>query len=226
MSTTCPKCKKTLNDNAKFCHYCGGKITGGATTTTKNIYQNTGSGSSSGYYQKQSYVPPNSGTSIPKELIDQVVDPSEKMIACLKDSAVKTFVSGGGIGTNKIFFTNKRFYAKTNQISLRKGIVTNNFVVDLVDITGTQILHQNPIGSLIMAGLTLIFGLAAAALFDPFIGLIGVLVAIVCCIQFFLKRGTYLQISYPGNFMNLSVKMYPYTTVMEFQKRLRATINK
>lgn len=225
MSIICPNCNKTLNDNAKFCHYCGGKISGSATVPPKSTIQN--GGSVSGYSQKHTYVHSNQGTPVPQELADQVVDPGEKMIACLKDSAAKTFVTGNGIGTNKIFFTNKRFYAKTNQFSLRSGIFTNNFVVDLADISGTQILHRNPIGSLLGACLFLILGFIASAISSqPAMIGIGIVVAIICGINFFIKRGTYLQISYPGNFMDLSVKMYRYNTVMEFQKKLRATISK
>ena len=62
-----------------------------------------------------------------------------------------------------MFFTNKRFYAKENRFTL-VGLDTKNTIVELQEISGTQILHENPISYFIWGGLLLIFNLIIGAI--------------------------------------------------------------
>lgn len=233
MSTICPNCKKTLNDGTKFCHFCGSKI------SVNSQYQQSTKYKSGGTYQQNSQfsggtyqqtVSNGGGNPVPQGLLDQIVDSNERMIASLGDSFAKTLITGGGIGTNRIFFTDKRFYAKTNHFSLRKGIITSNLIVDLKAISGSSILHINPIGKLVLAGLLFLLCVLFLdkILYVPNeIGIVtGIILAIVFVISYFLKRGTYLRVSYPGDSTDLSVKMYSYSTILEFHKKLRSAINK
>ncbi len=225
MSTICPNCKKTVADGTKFCLFCGSRIPSGAAYSAAGFNQQQRaqySGGSNTYRTASSA----SGTPVPPELSEQVVDSNERLIALLSDSVAKTFVTGGGIGKNQIFFTNKNFYAKTNRFTLRKGIVTSNFIVDLQSISGSSILHKNPV---------VILFFAITFLLSAFIGLLAqepasagacIVLTIILGIWYFLRKGTYLRVSFPGESRELSVKMYNYETVMAFHKKLRSVINR
>lgn len=233
MSVICPNCQKSLNDGTKFCHFCGSKISVNSQYQQGGHYAGSGSNrqttqfSGGGTYQKS--VSYGGGSPIPQELMNQVVDSGERMIAFLGDSAVKTLVTGGGIGTNRIFFTDRRFYAKSNHFSLKKGIITNNLIVDLQEISGSSILHINPIGKLILAVLLFLAGVLFVDQGLPVPKgtgvVIGIILGVVFVISYFLKKGTYLRISYPGDSTDLSVKMYSYNKILEFHKKLRSAIN-
>ena len=41
-----------------------------------------------------------------------------------------------------------------------------------------------------------------------------------CGLFIFFSKGTYLQIAYPGDVTEVSVKMYSYTAVTDFIKKL------
>lgn len=233
MSTICPNCKKTLNDSTKFCHFCGSKISVNSQYQQSAKYMSGGTNQQNSQFSGGTYqqtVSYGGGNPVPQGLLNQVVDSKERMIASLGDSFAKTLVTGGGIGTNRIFFTDKRFYAKTNHFSLRNGIITNNLIVDLQSISGSSILHINPIGKLVLAGLLF---LICVLFLDKFLPIqngagfvVGIILAVVFIISYFLKRGTYLRVSYPGDSTDLSVKMYSYNTILEFHKKLRSAINK
>ena len=202
MSKICPNCNKPIPDGTTFCVYCGAKVSQGG----------------SGGMNYQNIQPPHSpvGGNIPQELQEIVVDRNERYIDGLNDSAIKTFATGGGFGTNKIFFTNKRFYAKMNRFSFRKGIGTSNYIIPIDDITGVHLIHSNPIQWIIMAVISLIIG---------FVGVWPAFFSVVVfSVIYFFSKGTYMEVAYLGTVTELSVKMYKYNTVLDFQKKLSATI--
>lgn len=200
MSKTCPNCKKNIPDGTVFCTYCGSKVLNGSGTSNGGSNSNYSGGNTANWAM---------GKSIPEEFKELIVQSDEQYIAGLKDSAVKTFASGNGIGTNKIFFTNKRFYGKTNHFSLKNGIKTDNFIIPLENITGINIVHSNPIQWIVAA----------------IISIITIILPIIFIIGYFVRKGTYLEIAYPGNVAKFSVKMYQYNTIIDFQKKLSKAIN-
>ena len=148
---------------------------------------------------------------------DCIVDSSEQVIDSLSDGTVKTFVSGGGLGSNKIFFTNKRLYIKTNRIRLTHGLSTLNYNVDLKDITALSVVHINPI-QVIVIGI-----IATILLLLSNVG-VGIIAALIFTAIYFTTKGDYLSVSCAGGTTTTSVKMYSYTSVMNFVKNLRKHI--
>jgi len=201
MSKTCPKCKKVNNDNMTFCAACGAKL------PTQNA--------SSPPPGQKTY---QGSTSIPQELKSIVIESTEQLKCILSNSVAQTFASGGGFGTSKIFFTNKRFYAKVNSFSIRKGITTDNIIVPLENISGTKIVHKNPIVWIILAALSII----PVVIEYPQ----ALILTAIFAIMFFVQRGTYLSISHPGATEELKVSMYSYENVTTFQKQLSLEINR
>lgn len=212
MSIICSNCNKQLNDGTKFCYYCGGMVTG-SSKTGSNV-------TSSGGY---AYRAPH--RKIPPEFAGMVIDSDESLIDCLQDGVVKNVVAGGGLATTKVFFTDQRFYAEARQFTFKKGLCTDIIVANLSDISGTQISHRNPIGSLLMAGLVFLLSILLAAISGGAeLFLTGLFLVILLVVNFLLKKGTCLTISYPGNTVDISVKMYSYDRVTEFHKKLRASL--
>ena len=144
------------------------------------------------------------------------------------NSYVSTMAADGSIGSTRVFFTNKRFYAKENRFTLSRGLDTKNTIVELQEISGTQILHENPISYFIWGGLLLIFNLIIGAIAggEALVGALisGLFYAGLFTLLYFLRRGTYLLISFAGETVKLRVKMYNYNSVVTFLRGLQSYI--
>ena len=152
-----------------------------------------------------------------------IVDSDEQIVMNLQNSYVSTMAADGSIGSTRVFFTNKRFYAKENRFTLSRGLDTKNTIVELQEISGTQILHENPISYFIWGGLLLIFNLIIGAIAggEALVGALisGLFYAGLFTLLYFLRRGTYLLISFAGETVKLRVKMYNYNSVVTFLQR-------
>ena len=202
MSKSCPKCGNVLNDNAAFCNKCGYQFGTNA--------------------QQRNYQQPASGGN------ELIVDSDEQIVMNLQNSYVSTMAADGSIGSTRVFFTNKRFYAKENRFTLSRGLDTKNTIVELQEISGTQILHENPISYFIWGGLLLIFNLIIGAIAggEALVGALisGLFYAGLFTLLYFLRRGTYLLISFAGETVKLRVKMYNYNSVVTFLRGLQSYI--
>ena len=204
MGKYCPNCKNIIADNALFCNYCGAN------------FQN---GTADHGYQQASYAPGG--------IESMVIEPDEKIVAVLQNSYMASAMAEGTLGSAKIFFTNKRFYAKQNIFTLSKGLDTRNVFVDLKDISGSSILHRNPIQLLILGGLFFLFDVILGAVVgEPAAIVVGLFWTALFVVSYFLKRGTYLSISYPGETAVLHIKRYSYKDVMAFNKVLRSYVTR
>lgn len=231
MSKQCPKCGNILNDDALFCNSCGQKF-GNAQNYQQQGYQQQGY-QQQGYQKQQQYA---GGTASGAEEI--ICDSDEKVMMSLQNSYAQNLVSDMSVGSTRVFFTNKRFYAKENRFTLKKGLTTKNSVVRLNEISGTQIVHENPFQLFIWAGLFffyfLMMGITASASSYGDEGVmimvvclfLGMLVAGVFVLLYFLRRGTYLMISFPGDTISIRVKMYSYNSVVTFLRGLQSYIGK
>ncbi len=207
MSKSCPKCGNVLNDTAAFCNKCGYQF--GTNAQQRN-------------YQQQGYQQPVSGGN------ELIVDSDEQIVMNLQNSYVSTMAADGSIGSTRVFFTNKRFYAKENRFTLSRGLDTKNTIVELQEISGTQILHENPISYFIWGGFLLIFNLIIGAIAggEALVGALisGLFYAGLFTLLYFLRRGTYLLISFAGETVKLRVKMYNYNSVVTFLRGLQSYI--
>ena len=213
MSKYCPKCGNVLNDDAVYCNKCGHQF-----STQQNYQQQN--------YQQQNY---QQGASVPRAG-EIIVDSDEKVVMCLQNSYAQTMVTDLNVGSTSVFFTNKRFYAKENRFTLGRGLETKNTVVRLSEISGTQILHENPFQLFIWAGLVFLFGIIFGAIIDEAALVAGVISGIfwagIFTLLYFLRRGTYLLVSFPGDTVKIRVKMYNYNSVVTFLRGLQSYIAK
>lgn len=202
MSKSCPKCGNVLNDTAAFCNKCGYQFGTNA--------------------QQRNYQQPVSGGN------ELIVDSDEQIVMNLQNSYVSTMAADGSIGSTRVFFTNKRFYAKENRFTLSRGLDTKNTIVELQEISGTQILHENPISYFIWGGFLLIFNLIIGAIVgdEALVGALisGLFYAGLFTLLYFFRRGTYLLISFAGETVKLRVKMYNYNSVVTFLRGLQSYI--
>lgn len=201
---------------------------GGQQYNQQGNYQQQGYQQQGNYqqgYQPQGYVPPGSNQN--GSLQEYIVDPDEKVVTYLSNSYAQNILTDMEIGSTKVFFTNKRFYVKANRFTFSRGLLTDNLVVDLKEISGTRITHINPIHYFIYAGIMFLYMLITGMVADSgglgiMVGLImGLFAAGLMTIVYFLKRGTYLHISYAGESIMIRVKMFSYDSVVTFLKRLQ-----
>lgn len=144
-----------------------------------------------------------------------LVENTEKIQGELKNSIVKNVFMGDGWVSNRNFFTEKRFYHKSKSLMGHK----EDFVVDLKDISATEIKYRNPIGLLVVAVLLLIMFIVQLTKES---GDIKVLLFIVFfVILYFLFRCTVLKISFSGGSKSMLLRMYSYHDVENFHKKLR-----
>lgn len=216
MSKICPQCGKELADTAAFCNQCGTKMDGVASTSenTQSVYAQV--------QPNQSSVK-NSG-----KQNGLVIDSSEKVIAELKNSVAQNVIAGNGLSKNTTFFTDQRLYYQSKRLSWKAmGKITNDFVVDLKEVSATNVVNRNPIIFLVIAIIvTIILVLMTAQ--ETVLGAFGVLIllAIVVALIYSIAKDTYIQLSFPGGTARLSVKMYNYSDVLKFHKMLRQYIEK
>lgn len=227
MSKYCPKCGNVLNDDAVYCNKCGHQFSTQQNYQQQNYQQQNyqQAGGQQGY-QQQNY---QQGASVPRAA-EIIVDSDEKVVMCLQNSYAQTMVTDLNVGSTSVFFTNKRFYAKENRFTLGRGLETKNTVVRLSEISGTQILHENPFQLFIWAGLIFLFGIIFGAIIDEDALIAGVISGIfwagICTLLYFLRKGTYLLVSFPGDTVKIRVKMYNYNSVVTFLKGLQSYIAK
>lgn len=199
MSKQCPRCNSILPDSAAFCGACGMRfaVQGGT---------------------PQGQVPPQTNS----RLQECIVDSDERVVTCLRNSYAQSIMSDLEVGSTKVFFTNKRFYAKANRFTLSNGLMTDQLIVDLGEISGTRITHVNPIQYLIFAGIMFLLLVIVGGVTGGGAAVVsGLIFAGIMTISYFLKKGTYLHISYAGDTIVVRVKMYSYNSVVYFLKNLQ-----
>lgn len=105
-----------------------------------------------------------------KDLTNILVDPSEKILAVLGSSAVKTFLSTGTLGRGFAVLTDRRVYVKGSYL-VRSGAFftkkTEEKIVGIEDVTGTGIIHDSMI---FLKALVLVGGLGVLTLLMFWLG--------------------------------------------------------
>lgn len=215
MSKICPQCGNELPDSAKFCNTCGTSMESVAPIQKEEQT-----------YYNQAFQTQETENAVANKT-QLLIDPSEKIVAELKNSVAQNILVGNGLSRNTTFFTNERLYYQDKTLSFRGlGKTTQDLVVNLKDISATNVVNRNPIIFLILGVLfTIIVTITTAhtSTLGAFLNLIfwGVVVAI----SYFTMKTTYIQVFFPGGVARLSVKMYSYADVRTFHKLLRQNIN-
>lgn len=204
MSKICFKCGNTIQDNMAFCNKCGSKVTDNNTN-----YGTANQGFRNVQYSGNTYSQNNH-----KGFSNMIVENTETIQGELKNSMMKNVLMGGGWISNRIFFTEKRFYFKSKSLT---GNV-KDFIVDLKDISAAEIAYRNPIGFLLGAVIFLIMFIVQLVNEN---GNLSVLIGIfIFVILYFLFRCTVLRIYFNGGRKSMPLRMYSYHDVENFHKKL------
>ncbi len=231
MSKQCPGCNSVLNDDAAYCHMCGMSFVANQQNVAyqqnaayQEAYQQTG-------YQQEAYqqnaqyrqdaVYQQPGNTTGGYQKDGIVDPNETVVGNLESSPILDFLMGGGLSKTSVFFTEKRFYTKSRRLTLRLGLLAENTVVDLKDITGTRVLQSSPIFLIVLAALQIIGFIGGIASEEAAIVVLSLIAAGIFVGLFFLLRGVIIQVHYPGGTTFVRMQNCSYATATNFHHQLR-----
>ena len=175
--------------------------------------------------QGSSYSYSNMGGGMSGDSLSILVDPRETIVDKLSSSPLLTFLMGGGIGKDEVFFTEKRLYVKQGRFTFRQGFIKKGFIVDMKDISATSIMHVNPVQYLVYAVIAFILGIICAASDD---GGPGVIIFFLLCgcsvVGYFIFRGVQIYTAYPGHWFRIRLRNCSYQRAAEFHKKLRSAI--
>ena len=157
------------------------------------------------------------------------VNKNERLISTLGNSYFKNFISNGIFSKGFYFITDKRVYIQGKSYNVfynnsgNPKIVKNSRsqIVDLKDVTGTEIKHYNPIHYLIIAIVFFIFLLILLSIgFSEFkIYIIPIILAYV--FLYFKNKISLISIQYAGGEIAFDIRWFSQNEIDIFQKQLR-----
>lgn len=159
------------------------------------------------------------------------VNKNERLISTLGNSYIQNFISTGFLSKGFSFITDKRVYFQGKSYNVfynnsgNPKIVKNSRsqIVDLKDVTGTEIKHYNPIHYLILAivfFIGLIFTLSFGRNFYVFsYYIIPIVLAYV--FLYFKNKISLISIQYAGGEIAFDIRWFSQNEIDNFQKQLR-----
>ncbi len=157
------------------------------------------------------------------------VNKNERLISTLGNSYIQNFISNGILSKGFSFITDKRVYFQGKSYNVfynnsgNPKIVKNSRsqIVDLKDVTGTEIKHYNPIHYLIIAIVFFIFLLILLSIgFSEFkIYIIPIILAYV--FLYFKNKISLISIQYAGGEIAFDIRWFSQNEIDNFQKQLR-----
>ena len=157
------------------------------------------------------------------------VNKNERLISTLGNSYIQNFISNGILSKGFSFITDKRVYIQGKSYNVfynnsgNPKIVKNSRsqIVDLKDVTGTEIKHYNPIHYLIIAIVFFIFLLILLSIgFSEFkIYIIPIILAYV--FLYFKNKISLISIQYAGGEIAFDIRWFSQNEIDNFQKQLR-----
>ena len=159
------------------------------------------------------------------------VNKNERLISTLGNSYIQNFISTGFLSKGFSFITDKRVYFQGKSYNVfynnsgNPKIVKNSRsqIVDLKDVTGTEIKHYNPIHYLILAivfFIGLIFTLSFGRNFYVFsYYIIPIVLAYV--FLYFKNKISLIAIQYAGGEIAFDIRWFSQNEIDNFQKQLR-----
>lgn len=157
------------------------------------------------------------------------VNKNERLISTLGNSYIQNFISNGILSKGFSFITDKRvyfqgksynvFYNNSGNPKIFKN--SRSQIVDLKDVTGTEIKHYNPIHYLIIAIVFFIFLLILLSIgFSEFkIYIIPIILAYV--FLYFKNKISLISIQYAGGEIAFDIRWFSQNEIDNFQKQLR-----
>jgi len=227
----CPKCSAENQDTAEVCEKCGEVLDGTVETVesdalSENDFLNKASGILSAGAKKakeaaagiqkaasEGAAKAPKGTEPRKNIA--FVDQGETAVATIGSNYLQNYLIGGTASKGIGILTQKRFYymgksfagsGKEMESSTKEG------VVDIEDISSTELSHVRHIGFLLVATL-----LTIAAIPLPTAVLIA---AIPFYVMYFVKRSSIFIIAFPGGAFAFNIHWYPIEDIRDFQRQL------
>lgn len=159
------------------------------------------------------------------------VNKNERLISTLGNSYIQNFISTGILSKGFSFITDKRVYFQGKSYNVfynnsgNPKIVKNSRsqIVDLKDVTGTEIKHYNPIHYLIIAivfFIGLIFTLSFGRNFYIF-GYYIIPIILAYVFLYFKNKISLISIQYAGGEIAFDIRWFSQNEIDNFQKQLR-----
>ena len=198
----CSNCGAEIGEETKFCEKCGTPVQEMAGRNQEDVVMSEGGKKYKSSTGAKGFVVENEGGSF-----------------SLKNGWTANILAGEGLLREDAIITNKRLYYNYN-----RGIITKvkkECIVDIDDITGTEITDMQPRGCIVLAILSLLLFIIIGALQGEgsWFGLGIVMAVIFTCLYFILKQA-FLVIQYAGGSIRFSVKFYGLANVRAFQRRI------
>lgn len=159
------------------------------------------------------------------------VNKNERLISILGNSYIQNFISTGILSKGFSFITDKRVYFQGKSYNVfynnsgNPKIVKNSRsqIVDLKDVTGTEIKHFNPIHYLIIAiifFIGLIFTLSFGRNFYIY-GYYIIPIILAYVFLYFKNKISLISIQYAGGEIAFDIRWFSQNEIDNFQKQLR-----
>ena len=153
------------------------------------------------------------------------VNKNERLISTLGNSYIQNFISTGILSKGFSFITDKRVYFQGKSYNVfynnngNPKIVKNSRsqIVDLKDVTGTEIKHYNPIHYLIIA---IVFTLSFGRNFYIF-GYYIIPIILAYVFLYFKNKISLISIQYAGGEIAFDIRWFSQNEIDNFQKQLR-----
>lgn len=198
----CKNCGAELDEGTRFCDKCGTPVEEMAGSAQEEVGMSDKGKKYKSSTGAKGFVSENEGGSF-----------------SLKNGWTANIIAGEGLLREDAIITNRRLYYNYN-----RGIITKvkkECIIDIDDITGTEITDIQPRGCIVLAVLSFIL-LLIFALMDgegSFIGA-GLGLAAFFTFLYFICKQAFLVVQYAGGSIRFSVKFYGLNNVRAFQRRI------
>lgn len=219
MSKRCPNCGNELNDNARFCIRCGRNVLQTASPGQQGMHR-----ANMNYQAQQQQVQrQNSNVSIN----DMVIDGNEQIQAMVKNSGLLNLILGQGLRTQKMYYTNQRFYYRDKFWLLGN----DRFVaVPLHNIAATELLFVRNFIWLVLGILVWIQFFSIYTKYRVNIGGIGLLIAfvlsILCFVFYYFSNRACLVVNCAGARNVFKLRAVPFQEMKQFHDNLQQLIER
>lgn len=187
----CGNCGKEIENDSKFCPYCGGNCSDEDNTPQINNNIN----SDADKYQKL------------------FIEPTEQHIASLGNSYLNSYLSSGKTKNCTAMLSNKRLYLYGTMYDSSSGSYLSRQrtekVVNLEDITGTGFVYQEPSLWKLIVGIILILPLVTA--------IIGILLVL----SYMRERESLFVVEYAGGYIKFDASIYGIAESQDFHRQIR-----
>ena len=230
----CKKCGSMVKDGSRFCYKCGAEMP--AAEEKSAISRDEYSQSEKAPRDPEKMDRPCEIDYVRKNMNYGFISSDEEFVTKLGSSYLQSLMSGSGLRKGSAIVSSKRVYFKGTCYNFSGGrrgtfCTKRSAVVDLHEVTGTEIIYGN---KLIYIILLVIFaigtGIFLIASFDDndfvpafFIGL-GLTLIDVFLLKIYVRD--YISINYSGGSIAFNLNWYSMSDVVRFQEELHIAKDK